>query len=140
VCYLAEEAHVAFAETLLREPGVALIDEADLAARSLARVSVTRELRLATMHGAGLARAGANAAVCSGPYAISRAWALAIHAHPAAPDGVRYRARHDDDGFAIALFDRAAKAVDEAGTDSLDPRGAAALLAPLLDRYGIGLI
>ncbi|HEX8246179.1 MAG TPA: RES family NAD+ phosphorylase [Longimicrobium sp.] len=140
VCYLGEAPEVAFAETFLREPGVTLIEEADLAARAIARVEAVREIRLAAMHGQGLARAGATAAVCSGPYAVSRAWALALHAHPAAADGVRYRARHDDDGFAIALFGRATGAVAEVETRRLDPRADGATIAEWLDRYGMGLI
>ena len=85
-------------------------------------------------------RIGATAAVCNGAYAVSRAWALALHAHPAGVDGIRYRARHDDDGFAIALFDRAEDAVEVIGTDRLDPATGAEWIAPLLDRYGIGLL
>jgi hypothetical protein len=139
VCYLAEEAHVGFAETFLREPGVTLIEEADMASRSLARIEARRDLRLAAVHGAGLARIGATAAVCSGAYSVSRAWALALHRHPDAPDGIRYRARHDDDGFAIALFDRAADAVAELGNAPLDPFETIEI-AGWLDRYAIGLI
>jgi hypothetical protein len=49
---------------------------------------------------------GATSASCTGDYAVSRAWAAALHEHPDWVDGIRYRARHDDDGFAIALFNR----------------------------------
>ncbi|HSU15305.1 RES family NAD+ phosphorylase [Longimicrobium sp.] len=140
VCYLAEDPHVAFAETFLREPGMTVIEEPDLVARSLAGIEVRSALRLAAMHGPGLARAGATAAVCTGPYAVSRAWALALHEHPAALDGIRYRARHDDDGFAIALFDRSAGAIVPVDTRVLDPRTLADPIAEWLDRYGMGLI
>ena len=140
VCYLAEESHIAFAESFLRAPGESLIEEADLAPRSISRIRVRRDLRLVGFHGAGLTRIGATAAVATGPYAVSRAWALAIHAHPTGPDGIRYRARHDDDGFAIALFDRTADALEVEGTDGLTSPACRRSLAEWLDRYGMGLV
>jgi hypothetical protein len=139
VCYLAEAAETAFAETFLRTPGLLLLDPADLAQRGLARILVTRDLRLASMYGAGLARAGTTAAVCSGPYGVSRAWAAALHEHPSRLDGIRYRARHDDDGLAVAVFDRAADALDEIDTRPLDATDASLSLGRWLDRYGVGL-
>jgi hypothetical protein len=140
VCYLAEEPHVAFAETFLREPGATVIETVDLAARALAEVEVQRDLRLVALHGAGLRRVGATAAVCTGPYVVSRAWALALHAHPSRPDGIRYRARHDDDGFAIALFERAAGAVTVTRSVALVAPGLVGDLAGWLDRYAMGLL
>jgi len=139
VCYLAEQPHVAFAETFLRVPGIMLLEMEDVEQRCLARVRARRDLRLIPAHGLGLHALAATAAICSGPYAVSQTWAAAFHGHESKPDGIRYRARHDDDGFAIALFDRAAKAVKEESTASL---GDAEMLKPLgkmLDRYEIGL-
>lgn len=140
VCYLAEQSHVAFAETLLHKPGDTLIEEVDLASRSLAHVRVTRDLRLVGFHGPGLARMGATASAATGPYAVSRAWSLSIHEHPASSDGIRYRARHDDDGFAIALFDRAADTLEIETTDGLISLGNRNELARWLDRYALGLV
>ncbi|HEV2129519.1 MAG TPA: RES family NAD+ phosphorylase [Longimicrobiaceae bacterium] len=140
VCYLAEEAHLAFAETFLRSPGVPYVHRGYLAERSLARIQVLRDLQLVALHGPGLARIGATAAVVSGLYALTRAWSGALHAHPAAPDGIRYRARHDDDGFAVALFDRAADAVAERERQELLDRTNTIELATWLDRYGTGLL
>jgi RES domain len=140
VCYLAEEGRIAFAETFLRHPGARVVAEAQLAGRSLARVLVRRELRLVAVHGPALARLGATAAVCSGPYAASRAWALALHGHPERADGIRYRARHDDDGFAVALFDRASDALLVLETSGLASAGCAGELGSWLDGYGVGLV
>lgn len=140
VCYLAEEARTAFAETFLRTPGETLLSDAALAGRSLARMRLKRALRLVALHGEGLARLGATAAVCSGPYAVCRAWSLALHGHPERPDGIRYRARHDDDGFAVALFTRGADALAVTTRYSLDSPHAAEELAAWLDLYGMGLI
>jgi hypothetical protein len=140
VCYLAEEPQVAFAETFLREPDTTLIEESALSPRAVAEVEVGRELRLVALHGAGLRRLGATSTVCTGPYAVSRAWALALHGHSSRPDGIRYRARHDDDGFAIALFDRAADSILVTQTTGLVSVELRSALAGWLDRYGMGLL
>jgi hypothetical protein len=140
VCYLGERPFVAFAECFLRGPGTMVLETADLAVRAISVARPLRDLRLAAMHGAGLHAAGATAACCSGPYAASRAWAAAVHAHPERMDGIRYRARHDDDGFAVALFDRAREAVAETGSAGLADPARRADLAALLDRYGVGLV
>ena len=140
VCYLAEQPFAAFAETFLREPGVMVLEAEDLAARSLAIVHILAPLRLVALHGQGLHALGATAASCTGDYAVSRAWSAALHAHPETPDGIRYRARHDDDGFAIALFDRAQNSVaDMDGAPLTDPANHVRL-AECLNRYGIGLL
>ncbi len=140
VCYLAEEAHLAFAETFLRSPGAPYVQRSYLAERSLTRVVVQRELRLVALHGPGLARVGATAALVSGPYALTRLWSLAVYAHPEAPDGIRYRARHDDDSFAVALFDRAASTIQEQTSEALLAPGGLPALGVWLDRYGVGLL
>ena len=140
VCYLAEQPWTAFAETFLRVPERMTVEEVDLETRSVARVLAMRELRLAALHGHGLRRLGATAAVCSGPYSVSRAWSLALHGHPEKPDGIRYRARHDDDGFAIALFDRASRAVAPRDTAALTHPALEPHLGAWLDRYSVGLV
>ncbi|HEU0015901.1 MAG TPA: RES family NAD+ phosphorylase [Longimicrobium sp.] len=139
VCYLAEQAFVAFAETFLRPPGILLLEMDDLEQRCLARVRTQRELRLIPAHDWGLHAIAATSAICSGPYAVSQAWSAAFHAHKVRADGIRYRASHDDGGFAIALFDRAAKAVKEVLSASLGDGEMAKELGKMLDRYGVGL-
>jgi hypothetical protein len=140
VCYLAEYPDIAFAESFLREPGKTVIQQRDLATRSESVVVTERSLRLAAFHGSGLARLGATAAVAAGPYAVSRQWSKAVHGHPSRVDGIRYRARHDDDGFAIALFDRAVDAVTLRKTTELTSADFRFHLMIALDRYGIGLV
>ncbi|HEX2208213.1 MAG TPA: RES family NAD+ phosphorylase [Longimicrobium sp.] len=140
VCYLAEHSFAAFAECFLREPATILLETEDLQARALSRVLVRGPLRLVAMHGAGLHALGATAAACMGDYAVSRAWAAALHDHPDAPDGIRYRARHDDDGFALALFDRAKRKVRDGEGGPLTGPPNVRYLAECLNRYGMGLI
>jgi hypothetical protein len=140
ICYLAEAAHTAFAETMLRELDRDQVSEVgDLAPRSLARLVVEQPLRLARMHGAGLRRMKATAAVVQGPYEITWEWSRAIHGHPEGVAGISYRARHDDDGLSIALFQREESALRSLdSTPLLDP-SLAADLGAWLDRYDIGL-
>jgi hypothetical protein len=140
VCYLAEQGHTAVAETLLRELDREEVSQkGDLAPRSLARVRVERTLVLARMHGQGLRRMKATAAVVQGPYETTWRWSRAIHDHRRQVDGIAYRARHDDDDLSVALFDRAAGAVTVLKSTPLLHPALAGELGSWLDRYGIGL-
>jgi hypothetical protein len=139
VCYMAEEDHIAFAETLLRDLTLDALPEAELKIRSLARLRVRAPLRLVAMHGQALRAQGADASVVQGPYPITRDWSAAFHAHPSAPDGICYRARHDDSGFSIALFERAQGKVEHTSSVELLDRMLAQDLAQWLDRYEVGL-
>jgi hypothetical protein len=140
VCYLAEQDHTAFAEALLRELGRDDVsEEGDLAPRSRARVRVERMLVLARMHGQGLRRMKATAAVVQGPYPTTWAWSRAIHDHDDHVDGIAYRARQDDDDLSVALFDRAAEAITVVESTPLLHPALAGKLGRWLDRYGIGL-
>lgn len=138
VCYLAQKAHTAFAETLLRDLEIGAIQERELAIRSLARLHVRAPLRLVAMHGKGLRRLGADASVVQGAYDATWLWS-AFHAHPNAPDGIRYRARHDDSGLSIALFERGRDKVEHLDSTGLLDRAHTRELSRWLDRYEIGL-
>lgn len=137
VCYLGRSREAAFAESLLRRPRTRLLSRATLDARGMARLAVTRPLRLVSLHGPGLAVVHATAAVTHGPHAIARRWAHALWLHPEAPDGIAYRCRHDDDELAVALFDRASASVAEVERRGL--RADRGWLGATLDRYGVAL-
>lgn len=139
VCYLAEEAHIAFAETLLRDLRLASVHLDDLAVRALNRIKVVAPLRLVELNGPFLRRVGADASVVHARYEITQAWSAALYAHPERPDGIRYRARHDDSGLSVALFDRAAQAVRAGTSLPLSDPSLAPELARWLDRYQVGL-
>ncbi len=139
VCYLALEASIAFAETLLRDLAIDVVQEAELKIRSLARFRVVEPLRLVSMHGRGLRKHGADASVVQGPYEVTWAWSAVFHAHPDAPDGILYRARHDDSGLAVALFERARDRIEHVDSIGLSSPECAKDLAEWLDSYGIGL-
>lgn len=140
VCYVAEQRFAAFAETFLRDPGAMVLETPDLEVRALARIHPITPLRLVAMHGSGLHAVGATAAVCTGDYAVSRAWAAALHDHPDRVDGIRYRARHDDDGFAIALFDHVDQLVADIQSAPLTHPANQLFLAECLNRYRLGLL
>lgn len=136
---MAKDDHIAFAETLLRDLSLREVSEAELAIRSLARIQVVSPLRLAAMHGKNMRAHGADASVVHGPYPNTWEWSRALHRHPSSPDGIHYRARHDDSGLSIALFERAsAKVAKVESTELLDP-SLGQTLAGWLDRYDLGL-
>ena len=136
VLYVAEELKGAFAETLLRDPGKTLIDQMDIDATAVSEIEITRQLSLVKLHGDGLVRAGATAIVSSGKYAISQAWSLALWQHRQRPDGIIYRANHDNGQICLALFGHTRKHVRVVKTV---PLGSEPFLAQLLDHYGVGI-
>jgi hypothetical protein len=138
VCYFGESDAASFAETFLRTVGIRSVSQAALATRAFSSVTLSRDLRVVDLHGSGLARVGATAAVATVyPYDIPNAWAAALHDHPEQPDGIRYRCRHDSDEMALAVFHRSAAAMFVASTNAMDSDPAR--LAALLDRWGLGL-
>jgi hypothetical protein len=139
VCYLAFEGHIAFVETLLRDLALDNLHAEDLHARSIALVRVAAPLRLVAMSDRHLRRLGADASVVHGPYEAAWAWSAAFHGHDDAPDGIRYRARHDDSGFSVALFERSRSAVSVVHSTPLTSRSVATEVGAWLDRYAIGL-
>ncbi len=112
VCYCAQAPAGAFVETFLRQGTGGFVDPDELRKRSIADIEVLQELRLVACYGAGLHKLGATAAITAhddiGP---AQAWAAAIYHHPDAPDGIRYRVRHDNDQIGVALFDRSGPAL-----------------------------
>jgi hypothetical protein len=137
VCYAARTLEGAFAETCLRPVGATLLPLSQLAARMVSLLAVAAELRLVELHGSGLARMGATAAVSSGTYDVSQPWSRAIYAHPAKADGIVYRSNHDNGELCVALFDRCRSRLRaHPPTDLLSDRRR---LAALLDRYQVGL-
>lgn len=136
VLYVAEELKGAFAETLLRHPGKTLIDQRDIDAKAVSEIKIRSQLNLVKLFGHGLVRVGATATVSSGDYAISQAWSLALWRHPQKPDGIIYRANHDNDQICLALYEHTRKHVRMVKTV---PLGSEPFLAELFDHYGVGI-
>ena len=137
VCYLAMTIEGAFAETFLRTVNSRIIFQEFMQERSLSALEAIAPLRLSSLHGPGLARVGATSAVASGSHSVAQLWSQAIHDHPAAPDGIAYRSKHDDDEICIALFDRARDRIVPAGIPH--PMENLYGLAELFALYDIGL-
>lgn len=136
VLYAAATTAGAFAETFLRVPGRTLLPLDLIAAKAYVALRLDSPIRLVALHGQGLARAGATAEVTHGglPYDGPQAWSRALRAHPTRPDGIAYRARHDDSEICYALFDNVAVTEVER-QEHLD----ADWFWLLAERYGVGL-
>jgi hypothetical protein len=139
VLYLSTSLEGAFVESFGWATGSNVVSVEALVSRELFEVELSA-VTLVDLTGPGLSRIGADDRLCKGDdYGLAQRWALAIHNHPSAPDGILYGARHDPACRSIALFDRAAThvvGVQRAATQFL----ASAILPGLLDRYGFGLI
>ncbi len=137
ICYLGASFDAAFVETLLRNPASRLLSRVDLAMRSVSVGHLTRSVRLARLHGAGLNRLRISDETVHGPHDVCRELALALWSHPLNVDGIAYRSRFDNDELCIALFDRASDAIIIDTTEGL--MNDARRLAKTLDKYDVGL-
>ncbi len=72
---------------------------------------MTRPLRLVDVSAEGAVAIGASGELCAladiDRLPLVRRWALRLYQHKDEPDGIYYRARHDQSRISIALFDRA---------------------------------
>ncbi len=147
VLYAGCDEHCAFIETLgqalsppLPAGAVRYVTDADLERRELARIRTYGRLRLVDLSGAGLARMGADARLCSGDYRVAQRWSRAIHEHPSRPDGLLYPARHDPSRAVVAIFDRARTKLDSTALGTLMTPRNHALRDGILATYGLGLL
>jgi hypothetical protein len=141
VLYAGRDAHCAFVETFLHETGIRFVTTTELSQRRLSVVEARRSLRLVDLRGNGLARMGADAQLTSSTdYALTQSWSKALHDHPRQPDGILYRARHDPERSAVALFDRVRPDLATHVVGKLADKAFAPLLADILDTYDVGLI
>lgn len=119
VLYLGKTLVGPFAETLLRAPAERDVLWEQIARRRSASFAVTRPVRLAKIHGPGLAWFRTTSAGVSadfdpldnpGAYSVPQQIAAKVY-HGTDLDGIQYRSRFDNDELCIALFDRADDAV-----------------------------
>lgn len=110
--YLAAEPHVAIAEVFTRDLApsteIRTIPATHLAGAVLQTVQTDVDIEVQLLHGKHLTMIGQTAAdlTKSEPHTYPRTRAVAsrlIAAHPTA-QGLRYRPRHDEDGFAYMLY------------------------------------
>lgn len=139
VLYASTDAYGAFIETC-GDTRDRIITTTSLTMRGWARVTPHRDLRLVDLSGPGLAQIGAHERRCSGEHDVAQQWSLALCRHPARVDGLYYRARHDPSRISVALFDRAATAVDIIRDGGLVEDRHRALLAEIVDAYQFALL
>ncbi|HZO29431.1 MAG TPA: RES family NAD+ phosphorylase [Chloroflexota bacterium] len=139
VLYAAETLDGAFIETFGRNPGLNTVRERWPSWRSLARIEVTRPIRLVDLTGPGLARIGATAAILAGRHDRAQAWSRALWSHPDVPDGLLYRARHDPSCICVAIFDRAEHVIRSRALGGLLTTAHLAGLSATLRRYDFSL-
>ena len=140
VCYLSLSPSGAFAETLIRKPTGQVLQKSDLRHHCLSRVRTCRTLCLVHCHGEGLKQNGLDSQISSSVDRHStRLLARAFHDHGDRPDGLIYRARHDDDQLSVALFERASGKLAKPGAP-IPWIDAGPHLDEVLDRYGIALV
>lgn len=139
VCYLSRSPAGAFAETFLRKARGQFVERTDLDNHALSRIKVESALQLVQCFGAGLRKNGMDARVSSSKdYPRHQAFSRRCHDHPAAPDGLIYRARFDDDQFSIALFERSSASI----AASFKPTPwleTGTVIEDILDRYEIAI-
>lgn len=110
--YGAQDDAGAIAESVFRPvpvgTAVRQVGRARLVPLMISTLASNRTLRLASLHGNGLRRAGASRAQLidseADQYAALAAWGQALHDCPATPDGIVWRSRHYDDSYAFVLF------------------------------------
>ncbi len=141
VLYAGADVHCCFIESCGSTTGVPAVSGDYLAAREIAKIQLTEELRfidLATS--GGLTRVGADARLVTGSYKIAQKWSAALRSHPARPDGIRYPARHDMTRVAYAIFTRPRSSFQVTSLGSLMSPSNRTQLNQLLSDYNVELI
>ncbi|MEQ8965520.1 MAG: RES family NAD+ phosphorylase [Azospirillaceae bacterium] len=123
--YAASDHTTAFAETVLgndhefRSGPLTLDETADIRAHVVFEIVAEDPLLLVDMTDLGALRLGMPTdALRASAHGPARAWALAIHDHPARPDGIAYPSRLTNRPT-IAVFDRALEKLDAVATTPL---------------------
>jgi hypothetical protein len=142
VLYLGETLKVCFLEAVLRDSrngavGDYPMDERELHVRRYAEIEVTAPLSVIDLRGDGAIRMGVPSDVArASRQSLARAWSLAFHRHPSAPDGIVYPSRLNGQTN-LAVYDRA---VSKLRTANASPLIAAANLPTVLDELMVALV
>jgi len=143
VLYVGESELAAFIETFGQETGLRAVSKSLLNDRSMSELVTARPLRIVDLDGKNLARLGADARLFAAEHSVAQAWSTALFAHPDAPDGIRYPARHDNQQYALALYGggRCEKLIRQKGKSrKLSAPENAARLGAWLDHYELGVV
>lgn len=140
VCYLGVDAYACFIETFGQSRGINIVDRQQLTQRVIAEISLSGQLKLIDLTGAGLAMIGAAGEITAGHHELSQQWSRALFEHPEKADGIYYRARHDPERFCLALFSRHRAKLTVASSTPWSDASLAILLSEILDHYNFGLV
>ena len=146
ILYIAQDEYGAFIEVFGRdnvqetEARRNFVTTSALQKRALVRIEPRQPLRLVDLEGSGLARLGADVRLGGGDdYLLAQRWALALFQHPAQPDGICYRSRHDPSRLCAAIYDRAENLLSVLSQERLADPDPTPLVAKILDTYELGL-
>ena len=150
--YLSTSPEGAFVETFVQDAprsrqGQVAVTRARLESYCLCHMRYgpgagTRPLRLVDLSGNGVVLIGATGELCAladiARLGLVQRWALRLYQHRDGPDGIYYRARHDQSRFSVALFDCASGVLTaDCSTNMLaNP----VELARILSHYRVGLM
>jgi hypothetical protein len=143
--YIGGDESCAFVETFgdsRSEDGAIEISQAELESECLSYISLPPDLQVVDVTGPGLAHIGADGRLCSGDrYDLSQCWSRVLWDHPSHPDGIYYRARHDQGRATVALFDRVPDRliIENRRGSLLHPQNADVLMR-ILGTYRVSLI
>ncbi|MGE3841403.1 MAG: RES family NAD+ phosphorylase [Vicinamibacterales bacterium] len=141
VLYVAEDLGGAFIETFGRQLDVRSVTSTALSGRAAWHVESEQDLRFVDLASpGGLARLGADNRLTSGEFTSAQSWARALWQHPAQPDGIYYRLRHDPARCGCAVFDRAGSHLRASSLGTLWDPSRRRELGRLLDEFGFALI
>lgn len=139
VLYVGATTDAAFIETFGHATGDNFVQQSELLLRGISVIRSSVELQLVDLTGPGLARLGADERLCSSSQLLARRWSAAFYAHPSAPGGILYRARHDPSELCVALFDRVETNLSVIHTTCLGESKFEDELSELLVKYDFGL-
>jgi len=142
VIYLGETLKVCFLEAVLRDSrngavGDYPMDERELHVRRYAEIEIAAPLSLVDLRSDGPIRMGVPSDVArASRQRLGRAWSLAFHQHPSAPDGIVYPSRLNGQTN-LAVYDRATSKLRVA---NVGPLIAAPDLPTVLDELMVALV
>ena len=142
VLYLGETLKVCFLEAVLRDKRNGLVgdyplDEIELRARRFTLVEIVAPLTVIDLRRDGGVRMGVPSDVSrSSDQRLAQLWSVALHEHPARPDGIAYESRLNGHTN-LAIYDRAIPKLRVAATM---PLLAAPDLPTVLDDFLVAVV
>lgn len=125
VLYVGSTLKVCFVETVLRDSrdgiiGELLLAEQEITDRDYATIEVVADLVVVDLRSDNPLRMGIPSDVIGGSdQRLARQWSLALHNHPAEPDGILYPSRLNEE-INLAIFERAIPKLSQADRVKLD--------------------